>query len=129
MSNDAAVLDKNPIAPGSTVGQVQPQNPVGTLGSKERGPINLAGPEIQHNLTPEVTDSGVKENQDRPNLTDEHFKAGIKVSVPVPSVSTNTVTLPMSEEEIDKKLKTGQDDDSEKWLAGLIKKIIKVMGL
>lgn len=122
MGNDAAVLDKKPIAPA----QVQPQNPVGTLGSKERGPIKLAGTEAQHNLTPEVTDLGVKEHQEGPNLTDDHFKAGIKESVPPPSVSANpTVTLSMTEKEIEDKLKGGQDDDSEKWYAWLLKKVIK----
>ena len=35
----------------------------------------------------------------------------------------------MSEEEIADKLKTGRDDDSGKWLAGLIGKIIRAMGL
>lgn len=125
MGNDTAVLDKNPTTPA----QVQPQIPAGTLGSKERGPINLAGTEVQHNLTPEVADAGVREHQEGTSLTDEHFKAGIKESVPPPLVSTNTVTLPMTEEEIEHKLRGGQDDDSGTWLAGLIQKIIKAMGL
>ena len=127
--NDTATLDKNPVVPGSTAGPVQPQIPVGAVGSKERGPINLAGAEIPHNLIPEVVDAGVEENHDRPNLTNEHFEIGIKDSIPAPSVSTNTVTLPMTEEEIEKRLKTGQDDESGTNLARLLKKLIKALTL
>lgn len=129
MNDDNKNLNQNATTPVVSAGETQPQAPAGTLGSKERGPINLAGTEVQHNLTPEVADAGVKEYQEGPNLTDEHFKAGIKESIPPPLVSTNPVTLPMTEEEIERKLRGGQDDDSGKWLAKLISKIMKAMGL
>ncbi len=134
MSNDAAVLDKNPITPVA-VGQAQPQNPV-SLGGKERSVplvatsetvsnLQAEGPERSHEISQDLKDLGVKEIQNKPVFTQEHIDAGIRDSNPAPSVSTNTVTLPMTEQEIESQLKTGQDDDSKKWLAWLFNKVIK----
>ncbi|MDP2637646.1 MAG: hypothetical protein Q8P26_01130 [Candidatus Levybacteria bacterium] len=110
--------------------------------NKEIGPVSVnssrvnevspAGPEVSHEVSQELKDIGVEEKKDRPNLTDDHKQMGINhagASVPVATVPTRDVKLPMSEEEVAGKLKSGENDDSGKWLAGLINKVIAVMGL
>jgi len=136
--SDTTVLDKNPIGPTAVVGPTQPQNPVGTLGGKERGQmvttskLNLAGTEVRHSIDQQSAELGVREIQDRPDLGPEHIESGVRHSGafnPFQTTPSNSIQYPMSEEEIGKQLKTGQDDDSGKWLAGLIQKVIKAMGL
>jgi hypothetical protein len=129
--NDNAVLDKNPV-PAPVSG-----NAVSSVGSinKEASPINLnlgspelksAEPESQHDIDQELTQIEVKEVKDNPDLTSEHEELGVKHAgpfVPVPPLS-DKVVMPMSEEEITAKIKTGQDDESGKSLAKLLQKII-----
>lgn len=131
MNNDNKILDQNPVLGN----QAQPSAPVG-MANKETGPIPSvvpeimpAGPEVKHNIGQESTALGVKEIQDRPDLTEGVDIRHAGPSVPVPSGPTGKVSLPMSKEEIENQLKTGQDDDSGKWLAGLIRKVIAAMRL
>lgn len=146
MNDDNKIInqDANPVAqtdqtqPQAPQTQVQPVAPVGSV-SKETGPVspNLSefvrpsGPEASPNLSQEEKKLGVEVKSDKPNLTFEHKELGVDHAgphVPVPSSPSGKVTMPMSEEEIKDKLKTGQNDDSGKWLAGLIQKVIRAMG-
>lgn len=136
MNDNTKVLDQNPVSVPVANNVVQPQ---GSL-SKEKAPIgpNLsefirpAGPEGSPNVSKEEKAAGVEVKSDKPNLTFEHKELGVDHAGPhvsVPTSPSGKVTLPMSEEEVTAQLKTGQDDDSGKWLAGLIRKVIKVFGL
>jgi hypothetical protein len=139
VNDDNKVLNQNP--PPSQSDQVQPQAqpqiqpqavvPVGSP-NKETGPVvslgnefikpSEAGPQVDGTLK----ELGVEAKKDEPNLSDEHkgIMEHAKEFTPVSASPSGNVVMPMSEEEIANKLKTGQDDDSGKWLAGLIKKII-----
>lgn len=140
MNDDNKVVNQNtpPVVPVDQVqpqAQVQPVVPVGTV-HKEMGPpiavvseIKPAGAEVQHEINQESAELGVKEIQDRPDLIKGVDMQHAGPSVPVPTSPSGKVTMPMSEKEITDKLKTGQDDDSGKWLSKLIQKIMKVMGL
>src|SRR3989344_6908146 len=116
--------------------QVQPVAPVGSI-NKEVGPIvspvseSVNPPETEPRISQELRDLGIEAKKDEPNITNEHkaFIDHAKQFTPVSSSSSGKVTMPMSEEEVRDKLRTGQDDDSGKWLAGLLQKIIKAMGI
>jgi hypothetical protein len=116
--------------------QIQPVVPTGSL-NKETGPVNASSSEfvkptdMEPQIDQDLKELGVEAKKEKPDLTFEHKEIGIEHAGPHIAVSTvpsGKVTLPMSEEEIMDKLKTGQDDDSSKWLAGLINKVIAVMG-
>jgi|WetSurMetagenome_2_1015567.scaffolds.fasta_scaffold712647_2 hypothetical protein len=116
--------------------QVQPVTPVGSV-NKEVGPINALAlefvkpSEVEPQIDQDLKELGVEAKKEKPDLTSEHKEVGIEHAgshISVSTVPSGKVTLPMSEEEIAEKLKTGQDDDSSKWLAGLINKVIAVMG-
>jgi hypothetical protein len=129
--SDAKVLDQNPISSPIVNNLSQPQ--VGSLNKEKPGGgqnlsefIKPAGPEISPNLSAEEKNAGVEAKSDNPNLTSEHKDlidhAGS--SIPVPTISSNSIQYSMSEEERKKQLKTGQDDSSGKWQAWLINKVI-----
>jgi hypothetical protein len=111
--------------------QVQPVTPVGSV-NKEVGPVSALAPEfakpseVEPQISQDLKELGVEAKKEKPDLTFEHKEIGIEHAGPHISISNSSgkITLPMSEEEVDNLLKTGQDDDSGKWLAGLIKKII-----
>lgn len=134
MGTDTNVLDKNPVSVPVSGNQVQPQ--MGSL-NKEKVPIgqNLSEfvkpTDTEPQINQELKDLGIEAKKDEPNITDEH--RGViehaKQFTPIPLSPSGKVSLPMSEEEVAEKLKTAQDDDSGKWLAGLIQKIIRVLGL
>lgn len=115
---------------------VQPVVPAGSV-NKEVGPVVVSDSEFvkpseaEPQISQELKESGVEAKSDKPNLTVEHRglvdHAGSHT--PVSTTPSKTIQYPMSEEEIEKQLKAGQDDDSGTWLAGLIKKIMKVLGL
>lgn len=134
--NTPPVVQDDQAQPQATV---QPIAPVASVGSvnKEVGPI--ASPvsefvkptEAEPQISQELKESGVEAKSDRPDLTFEHKELGVDHAgphVPVATSPSGKITMPMSEEEVADKLKTGQDDDSGKWLAGLINKVIAVMG-
>ena len=115
----------------------QPVNPVGGV-NKEVGPISpqvsdiLQPTESHPEIDKELAEFGVEARKDSPNLIAEHKEIGIDHAgphVPVPTSPSVKVTLPMSEEEVSNMLKSGNSDESGKWLASLIKRVIRVMGL
>lgn len=117
---------------------VQPATSVAPAGAvnKEVEPVGasvseLAKPsETEPQISQELKELGIEAKKDTPDVGDEH--KGIiehaKQFTPVPSSPSGKITMPMSEKEIEDKLKTGRSDDSGKWLAGLIRKIIRAMG-
>lgn len=116
---------------------VAPSAPVGTI-NKETG--HIASPvsefikptEAEPRISQKLKESGVEVKSDKPDLTFEHKELGMDHAgphVPVSILPSSSIQYPMSEEEITDKLKTGQNDDSGKWLAGLLQKIIRVIGL
>lgn len=129
MSNNAKILDQ-PIVPQTPI---QHPSPIG-IANKEMGSaspdisefVRPAGPEGSPNLTQEVVESGVKVPTDKPFLTSAHKELGMDHAGPDVTLSTqpSSIRLPMSEEEVAKQLKTGQNDDSIKGLAKLIQKVI-----
>lgn len=135
MNGDVKVLDQKPASapvPGSAVA------PQGSL-NKEKSPIgtNLsefikpAGPEISPNPSAEEEKSGVEVKSDRPSLTSEHRELGMDhagSNITVLTQPSGSIQLPMSDEEIEKLLRTGQDDDSRKGLAKLVDKVGKALG-
>lgn len=136
--------DNNKIVNQSAdpVAQINPVQSSTGSANKEMGPVGSsasqltelqpAGAEVSHNISQELKDLGVEESKDKPDLTREHNQIGVSHAGPhvtVPSGASGKVSLPMSEEEINKQLKIGRNDDSEKWLARLIQKIIKAMGI
>lgn len=135
--SDVAILDKNPVASTTIAGQAKPQNPVGSLGKEVIAGQGLpefvkpAGPEVVLNPSEEERKLGVEARNDNPNLTSEHKDLVDHAGphVPVLSSPSSSIQYPMTEEEVAGKLKSGENDDSGKWLAGLINKIIAVMGL
>lgn len=149
MNDDNRMLNQNtpPVAPTVAEDQAQPQTvvqpivpvalsaPVGST-NKEVGSIVSPVPEFvkpseaEPQIEKDIAELGVEAKKDEPNITDEHkdFIDHAKQFTPVSSSPKSKITMPMSEEEVAEKLKTGQDDDSGKWLAGLIRKIIKIMG-
>ena len=132
MNNDNKILDRNPVSPPVSGNQVQPQ--MGSLNKEAPIATGLselrpAGPEAKHNIDQEITQLGVREIEDRPDLTQVADVQHAGPSIPVSAMSSASIHYPMSEDEVTKQLKTGQGDDSGKWLAGLIKKVIAVMGL
>lgn len=132
MDDNTKNVNQNPLP----VAPAEPSAPVGST-SKETEPVSAPVSEYvklserQPEIDQELADLGVKEVSDKPNLTSEHKELGVDhagLHVPVATSPSGKITMPMSEEEVAEKLKTGQDDDSGKWLAGLIQKIIKVLG-
>lgn len=150
MNDDNKIVNQNPpsavqadqaqpqpaVAPVQPTQPVQPVTPVGSV-NKEAGPVDatvsefIKPSETQPQIDSELKEIGVKEVKDKPDLTFEHKELGVDHAGSNITVSTQPsvpVKLPMSEEEIADKLKTGQDDDSGKWLAGLLQKLIKAFG-
>jgi len=138
MNDDNKILSQN-SPPVTQADQAQPQAPVQpavSVGSLNKE-AELANDSISEFVKPtetdpridkELEDLGAEAKKDEPKITDEH-KGIIDHAgphVPVTS-SSGKVSLSMSEEEIEKQLKTGQDDDSGKWLAALFNKVITMM--
>jgi len=119
MNDNAKILDQNP-------GPITPVQPVASVGiaNKEMGPIGIAeirpaGPEVKHEIDQESVELGVKEIQDRPDLTQIVDMQHAGPSVPVPPGPTGLV-------QISEKTDTSE---SNTWLNALTKKVQKVMQL
>ncbi len=131
MNGDVKVLDQNPVSNPVSGGVVTPQ---GSL-NKEIEPsaglpeLKPAGSEVTHSIDQELKDIGIEEKKDRPDLTQAVDIQHSGSSIPVFTTPSKPIQYPMSEKEIEDKLKTGPSDDSGKWLAGLIKKIMKALGI
>ncbi|MDP2586085.1 MAG: hypothetical protein Q8P29_04370, partial [Candidatus Levybacteria bacterium] len=112
----------------------QPAESITPIGSvnKEVGPVGATTSEFvkpsetQPQIDQGLAELGVEARKDEPSITDEHkdFINHAGPHTPISSSPSGKVTMPMSEEEVGDMLKTGEDDDSGKWLAGLIRKII-----
>lgn len=128
--NTPPATQANQAQPQAAVQPVAPITPVGSV-NKEVGPMMspvsefVKPSETEPQIEKDIAELGVEAKKDSPDIADEHkdFIDHAGPYVPAPS-SSSKVTMPMSEEEVADKLKTGQDDDSGKWLASLIKKII-----
>jgi hypothetical protein len=142
----------NPIQtqPAETVVNVQKQfTPVTSSLNKEKGGSafsEIVKPtEEEVKVEDELTSVGVVANTDKPKLDAIHEQIGVRAAAEsatvnvAPSPSAN-ITLPMSEEEVDKALKTKQSrfnlheniegeytEDSLPFFATLIKKVFKEM--
>lgn len=90
---------------------VKPVSPVSSR-NVEAGPIQASDREpILH---PEVAASGVEVVKDKPELTEEHDKIGVKAaaeSTPVSTEPSGKVQIPMSEEEVKAAIKEGPGND------------------
>lgn len=132
-TNFVAQTDQPQVQPA--VQPIQTVGPVAPIGSanKEAGistaPVSdfIKPSETQPQIDKDIAELGVEAKSDKPGLTFEHKALGVDhagSNIVVATHASSPVTLPMTEEEIADKLKAGEDDDSGKWLAGLIKKII-----
>ncbi len=124
--NDDKKLDRNPV---SGI-QPQPSSPVGTM-RKEEAPIgNLseltpAGPEVRHDIEG-LEGLGVKENNDRPVLTEDRRQVGIDHAIPPPPTApTGLVQIPLTKEEALAEVKGRKPTDSGWGLGTLILKVLK----
>jgi hypothetical protein len=130
-SNAASVTQDDQVQPQAQVQPVQPVVPAGSL-NKETGPIvaptsEFVKPsEAEPQISEDLKELGIEAKKDEPDMGNEHegLVEHAKQFTPVSSPPQGKITMPMSEDEIEKQLRSGQDDDSGKWLARLIKKII-----
>ena len=108
----------------------QPVDPVGTPQKEvEAAPVSdyVVPSETTPRIEKEVAEAGVKEVGKAPELTEEHFKTGIKhaaESTPVQREPTGIVSLPMVEGEAHTAAK-GDINDSRTWLASFILRLFK----
>ena len=121
MNTDAKILDQNPV-PGS---QVAPSAPVG-VANKEVEPIpsvvpeiRPAGPEVKHEISQESAGLGVKEVQNRPDLTNTTDIQHAGPSVPIPPGPTGLVQISEKKD----------ISNSGTWLNTLTEKVEKVLRL
>ena len=124
MSADVKILDQNAV-PSSAI---QPQGSLGKDVSSVAGISELtpAGSGVKHNLDEELKGIGIEEKKDHLELDSEHEELGIKhagASVPILNNSLNSSEGAKLKEKVTENLKAGQDDDSEKCLGKLIKKV------
>lgn len=112
----------------------QPINPVGTPQKEvEVAPVSdyVVPSEVTPRIEKEVAEAGVKEVEQAPKLTEEHFKTGIKhaaEATPVQTEPTGKITLPMTQSEAERQVK-GSTDDATTWLANFILRLLKKMRL
>jgi hypothetical protein len=110
----------------------QPVNPVGISQKEvEAVPVGdyIVPSETAPKIEKEVAEAGVKEVGQAPQLTEEHFRTGIKhaaESTPVQTEPTGAVKLPMSQSEAEQQAK-GSTDDAATWLANFILRLLKKM--
>ncbi|MCL5019838.1 MAG: hypothetical protein M1426_05170 [Patescibacteria group bacterium] len=110
----------------------QPLNPVSTP-QKEVEVVPASDYIVPSETSPiiekEVAEAGVKEVGKAPELTEEHFRTGIKhapESTPVPKEPTGIVKLPMTQSQAQQQAK-GNTDDAATWLANFILRLLKKM--
>ncbi|MDO8583428.1 MAG: hypothetical protein Q7R51_02765 [bacterium] len=138
--NSNSVFQDQPQVPQAPVPvqppqPVQPAQPVGSA-NKEMAPVKSPVSEFvkptdtEPQISQELKDIGIEAKKDAPDITHEHqgIVEHAKQFSPVSASPAGKVTMPLSEEEVADKLKSGQDEDSGKGLAKLIDKVIKAMG-
>jgi hypothetical protein len=110
----------------------QPLNPVSTPQKEvETAPVNeyVSLSETSPRIEKEVAEAGVKEVGKAPELTEEHFKTGMKhagESTPAKTEPTGIVKLPMTQDQA-QVLAKGDTDDAATWLANFILRLLKKM--
>lgn len=110
----------------------QPLNPVSTPQKEvEATPVSeyIVPSETSPIIEKEVADAGVKEVDQAPRLTEEHFRTGIKhsaESTPVQREPTGQVKLPMTQIQAQQEAK-GSTNDATTWLASFILRLFKKM--
>ncbi|MCL5434808.1 MAG: hypothetical protein M1405_00255 [Patescibacteria group bacterium] len=118
-------------------GQNQTQQPVSPVSTPQKeveaAPVSdyIVPSEVTPRIEKEVSEAGVKEVGKAPQLTEEHFKTGIKhapESTPVPKEPTGAVKLPMTKSQAEQQAK-GNPDDAATWLANFILRLLKKMRL
>ena len=126
--------DQNPQVTTANTNQPQVQAvPVGSM-KKEAGPVSdyVKLSESEPQVHPEVAKVGVEVvSEEKPSLTEEHFKIGVKESIPQPKIEpTGTVQLPMSGQQAEQTVKTDKKiTDSILWMAiAVIRQLKKVHG-
>lgn len=121
--------DKNQIQ-GQVPNQPPQQGGAGSL-VKEHGPIATGDVQpsgIEPEIHRELEQIGVKSVPEFPEVKPEHQRIGIspaKESVPVQTVPSGHVQIPMTEEEARQTLKEEKPENALKWLAALIVKHFK----
>ncbi len=122
--NQGQVKDQNQV--GQPVNPVSiPQKEVETASVSDYITASETSPIIEK----EVSEAGVKEVGKQPELTQEHFKTGIKhapESTPVKTEPTGIVKLPMTQAQAQQQTK-GNTDDAATWLATFILRLLKKM--
>lgn len=118
-----------------------PVTPVGTM-QKEAGIINpretkdvneiIKSDEAELLLHPEVAEAGVEKVVEFPAVKKDQYEAGIrpaKESTPVITQPSGMVTLPMTDKEALRTIKTAKVEESRFWLASLVDKLCQKLGL
>ena len=112
----------------------EPANPISAPQKEaEALPVNsyVTASEIAPVIEQEVAEAGVREVVQAPQLTEEHFKTGIKhaaETTPVQTQPTGTINLPISQFEAQGMVK-GSTEDGQTWLASFVLRFIKKMRL
>lgn len=127
MNADVKIVDQN-LGSSVSGSAVQPQagspNKEVPIATTELSEMQPAGSERKHDIGQELEGLGIKEIQDRPDLTQVPDIQHAGPHVPVSIAPTSSIRYSMSEEEVTRK-KTGKIDDSETWNATLLDKVIK----
>ena len=124
--------DQNPQVAMSDSNQPQVQtSPVGSM-KKEAGPVSdyVKLSENEPQIHPEVAKAGVEVvTEEKPQLTEEHFKIGVKETIPQPQIEpTENIQLPMSEQKAVQTIKTDKKiTDSILWMAIAVIRQLKKM--
>lgn len=106
--------------------------PVGSI-NKEVGPVSdyVKLSESEPQIHPEAAKAGVEtvSSEEKPQLTEEHFKIGVKESIPQPQIEpTGNVNLPMSQQQAMQTAKTDKKiTDSILWMAIAVLRQLKKM--
>lgn len=112
----------------------QPVNPVSIPQKEvEAAPVSdyIVPSEVTPRIEREVAEAGVKEVGKAPELTEEHFKTGIKhaaETTPLQREPTGIVKLPMTQSQAQQQAK-GSTTDAATWLANFILRLLKKMRL
>lgn len=131
--------DANQNVPQSNVApQIQDQSVATPVSApqKEQQPVSsevsefVKPSEAEPVIHPELAEAGVEKIKEVPDLTLEDKKAGLsaaKESVPVSTVPSGLVQLPMTEEEARRTIKTTKPSDSRHWWAVLVEKVYQFL--
>lgn len=107
-----------------------PQKEYGAISSIDSSDF-IKPSEVEPDIHNEAADAGVEKVTEMPKLTEEHVKAGIKLSKEAVSVQTSptgTVQLPMTAKQAKNIIKSHKKiTDSVLWLAVLVLRQIKKM--